>query len=37
MQKALIKYINAAAEKGYDIFPKVVGSSSAIDVSKYLK
>ncbi len=37
MQKALIKYINAAAEKGYTVFPEVSGSSTAIDISKYLK
>lgn len=37
MQKALIKYINAAAEKGYTVFPQVVGSNMAIDISKYLK
>jgi hypothetical protein len=37
MQKALIKYINAAAEKGYTVFPEVTGSSTAIDISKYLR
>jgi hypothetical protein len=37
MKKALIKYINAAAEKGYTVFPQVVGASSTVDVSRYLK
>lgn len=37
MQKALIKYINAAAEKGYTVFPQVTGAAPALDLSKYLK
>lgn len=37
MQKALIKYINAAAEKGYTVFPQVTGAAPALDVGKYLK
>lgn len=37
MKKALIKYIENAAEKGYTVFPSVVGSNPAIDVTKFLK
>ena len=37
MQKALIKYINAASEKGYNIFPLVTGGNTAIDISNYIK
>lgn len=36
MQKALIKYINAAAEKGYTVFPQVTGGATSIDISRYL-
>jgi len=37
MQKALIKYVNAAAEKGYTVFPLVSGGNPAIDISGFLK
>lgn len=37
MKKALIKYIESAADKGYTVFPSVTGSTAAIDVSKFLK
>ena len=35
-QKALVNYINKAAERGQDIFPKAIGSGTMLDITQYL-
>ena len=36
MRKALVNYINKAAERGQDIFPKAIGTGTMLDISQYI-
>lgn len=37
MKKAIVRYIEKAAENGREIFPKAVGSGAALDITQYMK